>query len=127
MVAASAATLADASVFSVPDGAPTSTPPVGEAKDPLSVAAIILERVYWVDPEFPEIAREHDLTGFVDLEFMVRADGSVTDVTVLKAQPAGVFEKSSVAAVRQWRYRPIERDGLPVDEHARLRLNFGYK
>ncbi len=127
VVAASAATIADASVSSAPGGAPSSTPPVGEARDPLSVAAIILERVYWVDPEFPEIARDQDLTGFVDLEFMVHADGSVTDVTVLKAQPLGIFEKTAVTAVRQWRYRPVERDGMPVDAHARLRLNFGYK
>ena len=127
VVAASAATIADASISSAPGGAPSSTPPVGEAKDPLSVAAIILERVFWVDPEFPEIARDQDLTGFVDLEFMVHADGSVTDVTVLKAQPVGIFEKTAVLAVRQWRYRPVERDGMPVDAHARLRLNFGYK
>jgi protein TonB len=126
VVAATPATLTDR-VSGVSGGQPTSTPPVSEAKDPLSVAAVILERVYWVDPEFPEIAREQDLTGFVDLEFMVHADGSVTDVTVLKAQPADVFEKTAVAAVRQWRYRPVERDGVPVDEHARLRLNFGYK
>jgi protein TonB len=111
----------------VTDGPPTSTPPVSEARDPLSVAAVILERVYSVDPEFPEIAREQDLTGFVDLEFLVHADGSVSDVTVLRAHPVGVFEKSAVAAIQQWRYRPIERDGIPVDQHARLRLNFGYK
>jgi len=128
-VAATAPTITAVSVASTPltGGAPTSTPPVSEARDPLSVAAVILEREYWVDPEFPEIAREQDLTGFVDLEFMVHADGSVTDVTVLRAQPVGVFEKPAVAAVRQWRYRPVQRDGIPVDEHARLRLNFGYK
>jgi protein TonB len=128
-VAATAPTITAVSVAGNPvtDGAPTSTPPVSEAKDPLSVAAVILEREYWVDPEFPEIAREQNLAGFVDLEFMVHADGSVTDVTVLRAQPVGVFEKSAVAAVRQWRYRPVQRDGIPVDEHARLRLNFGYK
>jgi protein TonB len=127
VVAASAATIAEASISSAPGGAPSSTPPVSEAKDPLSVAAVILQRVYWVDPEFPEIARDQDLTGFVDLEFMVHADGSVSDVTVLRAQPVGVFERTSVAAVRQWRYRPVERDGIAVDAHARLRLNFGYK
>jgi protein TonB len=129
LVTASLATIPDVSVSSVPvsDGPPTSTPPVSEARDPLSVAAVILERVYWVDPEFPEIAREQDLTGYVDLEFMVHADGSVTDVTVLRARPVGVFEAAAVAAVQQWRYRPVARDGVAVDEHARLRLNFGYK
>jgi protein TonB len=112
---------------SPPATAPSSTPPASEARDRDSLAAVILQRIYSVDPVFPEIARQHDLTGFVDLEFTVRADGSVTDVTVLKAQPAGIFEKSAVAAVSQWRYRPIERNGVPVNEHARLRLNFAYQ
>ncbi len=106
---------------------PSSTPPASEARDPNSVAAVILHRVYSIDPEFPEIAREQDLSGYVDLEFTVRADGNVAAVTVLKAQPVGVFETSAVAAVSQWRYQPIERDGVAVDGHARLRLNFGYK
>jgi TonB family protein len=129
VVAASAPATSDATVVtaSASSGPPSSTPPVSEARDPNSVAAVILQRVYAVDPEFPEIAREHDLTGFVDLEFTVRADGTVTDVNVLKAQPKGVFEKAAVAAVSKWRYRPIERNGLPINEHARLRLNFAYK
>ena len=91
------------------------------------MAAIILQREYAPDPEFPELARERDLAGYVDLEFTVNADGSVADVTVLKSLPAGVFDSSAVAAVRQWRYRPLARDGAPVSEHARLRLNFDYK
>jgi TonB family protein len=129
IVAASPVTAISATLASAPDmlSPPSSTPPVSEARDPLSVAAVILHRVYAVDPEFPDVARENDLAGYVDLEFTVHSDGSVTDVTVLKARPVGVFEKSSVAAVSQWRYQPIERDGLPVTEHARLRLNFGYK
>jgi protein TonB len=128
IVAASPPTALAATVASAPDVfGPSSTPPVSEARDPLSVAAVILHRVYAVDPEFPEIARENDLAGYVDLEFTVHPDGTVTDVTVLKAKPVGVFEKSAVAAVGQWRYQPIERAGLPITEHARLRLNFGYK
>jgi TonB family protein len=108
-------------------GPTSSTPPVSEAKDPLSVAAIILHREYAPDPEFPDVARERDLAGYVDLEFTVNSDGSVAEVAVLKSQPVGIFDKSAVAAVSQWRYRPIARDGVPVSEHARLRLNFGYK
>jgi TonB family protein len=128
IVAATPPTALAATVASAPDAlGPTSTPPASEARDRNSVAAVILHRVYALDPEFPEIAREQDLSGFVDLEFTVHADGSVSDVMVLKAQPVGVFEKSAVAAVGRWRYRPIERDGLPVTEQARLRLNFAYK
>jgi TonB family protein len=123
-----AATIPAAEADVPPEGGPpSSTPPLSEARDRDSVAAIILHREYAPDPEFPELAREQDLSGYVDLEFTVNADGSVADVTVLKSRPAGVFEKSAVAAVRQWRYRPPERDGVVVSEHARLRLNFAYK
>jgi protein TonB len=124
-----AGTPAAATVSSSPElvGPPSSTPPVSEARDRNSVAAIILHREYAPDPEFPELARERDLSGYVDLEFTVNSDGSVADVTVLKSQPYGVFDRSAVAAVRQWRYRPLSRDGVPVSEHARLRLNFAYK
>jgi protein TonB len=129
VVAASAPTTSDATVVraSASSSPPSSTPPVSEARDPNSVAAVILQRVYSPDPVFPEIARERDLTGFVDLEFTVRADGTVTDVNVLKSLPKGVFENAAVDAVSKWRYRPIERNGLPINEHARLRLNFAYK
>jgi TonB family protein len=129
IVAASATTAVGVSVASSPTPAspPSSTPPASEARDRNSVAAIVLQRLYSPDPEFPERARELDLTGFVDLEFTVLSDGSVTKVTVLKAQPVGVFENAAVAAVSHWRYRPIDRDGAPVSQHARLRLNFAYK
>jgi TonB family protein len=129
VVASSATTAVGVSTANPPTTAnpPSSTPPASEARDHNSVAAIVLQKLYSPDPEFPEAAREHDLTGFVDLEFTVLADGSVTNVTVLKAQPVGVFEKSAIAAVSHWRYRPIDRDGASVSQHARLRLNFAYK
>jgi TonB family protein len=123
------ATAGGTSIASSPPAtsAPSSTPPLSEAKDRNSVAAVILQKIHSVDPVFPEEARERDLTGFVDLEFTVRWDGVVEDVTVLKSQPVGIFDQAAVTAVKQWRYRPIERNGLPVNEHARIRLNFAYK
>jgi protein TonB len=127
VVAASATTISVSAASAPAATAPSSTPPASEARDRNSVAAIVLQRVYSPDPEFPEVAREHDLTGFVDLEFTVLSDGSVSNVTVLKAQPVGVFEKSAVAAVSRWRYLPIARGGAPASQHARLRLNFAYK
>jgi TonB family protein len=128
-VAASATTALGVSIAGSPAGtsAPSSTPPLSEARDHDSVAAVILQRIYSVDPVFPDIARERDLSGYVDLEFTVRWDGIVEDVTVLKSQPSGIFDKAAIDAVKQWRYRPIQRNGVPVNEHARLRLNFAYK
>lgn len=88
------------------------------------VAASALRRVRYVEPRFPEAARERGTSGYVDLVFTVRADGSVGDVSVTGAEPAGVFEEAAIDAVRRWRYRPVERAGRPVEQRARLRVRF---
>jgi protein TonB len=73
---------------------------------------------------YPESARERGTEGWVDLLFTVRTDGSVGDVSVAGADPAGIFEQSAISAVRRWRYEPVRRDGRPVEQRARLRLRF---
>ena len=121
------APLANTSVPTPTAATVSSSPAMVSAPERKSVPAITLQRVHSVDPEFPELARTRDIKGYVDVEFTVLSDGSVANVTVVKSQPAGVFDKSAVDAVRQWRYRPLVRDGVPIEEHARLRLNFDYK
>ena len=70
-----------------------------------------------------EAARKH-LEGWVDLEFTVKADGSVRDTLIRNAQPAGVFDQAAAKAVQQWRFRPVTRDGKPVEQRARIRVRF---
>jgi TonB family protein len=132
-VAVPAAAGASASLTASVSSSPATLGPAGSApaadatQGRNSAAAVILQRVHSVAPEFPELARQRDITGYVDLEFTVLSDGSVANVTVVKSQPSGVFDKSAVDAVRQWRYRPLARDGVAIEEHARVRLNFAYK
>ncbi|MGH8210814.1 MAG: TonB family protein [Steroidobacteraceae bacterium] len=83
-----------------------------------------LELTHYVPPEFPAAARDRAMSGWVDVQFMVLTDGSVSDIAVVAAQPAGVFEQQATQAVRQWRYRPILRDGQPIKQRARVRVRF---
>lgn len=83
-----------------------------------------LELVRYVPPEFPLPARQKAMSGWVDVQFTVLTDGSVSDIAVLGAQPAGVFERPATDAVRKWRYRPILRDGQPINQRARVRVRF---
>jgi protein TonB len=69
-------------------------------------------------------ARATDTSGWVDLAFDVEADGSVAHVAVLGSDPKDIFDEAAVAAVRRWRYRPVQRDGLPVEQRAQLRIRF---
>jgi len=83
-----------------------------------------LQRTRYVAPVFPIQAREHGTTGWVDVQFVVRTDGSVGDVVIIGAEPVGMFEQSAMEAVRKWRYQPTLRNGQAIDQHVRLRLRF---
>lgn len=87
-------------------------------------AAASLQRTRYVPPEYPAAAEKHALSGWVDVEFMVNTDGSVSDVTVVEAQPQGVFEQPAMNAVRKWHYQPVLLDGQPINQRARVRVRF---
>jgi TonB family protein len=83
-----------------------------------------LELQHYSPPAFPITARQQGLSGWVDIQFLVKSDGFVTDVIVMGAQPAGVFEQAAVDAIKKWRYKPMQRDGHAVEQRARLRMKF---
>jgi TonB family protein len=88
------------------------------------VPAAQLELTHYVAPQFPLAARTRAVSGWVDVQFIVRTDGSVEDIAVVGAEPAGLFEESATEAVHKWRYRPILRDGQPTNQRARVRVRF---
>jgi TonB family protein len=90
--------------------------------DVISASQLTLAR--YVKPQYPASAQERGTGGWVDLAFTVRVDGSITDLSVTGAEPAGIFEQAAMSAVRRWRYEPVRRDGRAVEQRARLRLRF---
>ena len=93
-----------------------------QANDVVSAASLVI--VKYTPPEFPRQAQMKALTGWVDVQFLVLSDGSVSDVSVVGADPAGVFETPAMDAVRKWKYQPVMRDGKPINQRARLRVRF---
>jgi protein TonB len=83
-----------------------------------------LTRVRFVPPVYPDDALAHGISGWVDLEFTVTGDGKVADIVVLNAEPSGVFERAARAALAHSRYRPVQRDGVPVAQRTRMRVRF---
>ena len=88
------------------------------------ISATQLQRVHYVAPVYPTLAESLGRAGVVELEFTVRTDGSVGDIRVTNAEPARMFDAAALDAVRQWRYKPVQRDGHPVDQRVRLRVTF---
>src|SRR5881628_2732026 len=69
-----------------------------------------------VKPTYPEIARKAKVSGQVILQAVVRKDGSVGDIQVLRSPGSKFgFDEAAIAAVKQWRYKPGLQNGKPVD------------
>jgi TonB family protein len=84
-----------------------------------------LERIEYVPPKFPSAIRNRTMSGWVELEFTVRADGSTGDISVTNASPRRTFDSAAMAAVSQWRYKPVlSKDGKPIDQRAAVRIRF---
>jgi len=73
-----------------------------------------------IQPDYPPELRAI-VAGRADLVFTVRADGSVIDPVVVRADDV-LFGEAAVTAVLKWKFRPAEVKGAPVD--CRITLPF---
>ena len=73
--------------------------------------------------DYTEEARRRGLTGEVVLEILVRRDGSVGEVTLLKGLGSGLDDRA-IQAVRQWRFAPADRRGVAVDVIVEVGVEF---
>ncbi len=83
-----------------------------------------LDRIEYVAPKFPAATRNRGISGWVELEFTLLADGSTADVVVTNSSPRRTFDNSAITAVSQWRYRPVMRDGKSVEQRVAVRIRF---
>src|ERR1043165_48547 len=75
------------------------------------------------EPGFTEDARKNNVTGVVRLRAILSAGGGVTGISVVKGLPDGLTEKP-IAAARQIRFTPAEKDGHAVSQYIVLEYNF---
>jgi TonB family protein len=74
-------------------------------------------------PQYPSQAQENHIQGKVVLALTVDKTGTPRDIRVLTS-PNQALADSAVAAVSQWRYRPIRLNGSPVDVQSTVEVNF---
>ena len=77
-------------------------------------------------PEYPHRAATRGIEGYVVIGFSVSSAGEVFDPYVLEAEPKGYFEKSSLKAIKKFRYRARTVGGKPVATDGQ-RYMFTYK
>lgn len=112
-----------------PDSTPAADPP-GVATTLTSTAptTAALDRaarlVRRVAPDYPALARQRRIEGWVDLEYVVGIDGQVIDVRVLDSDPPRVFDVTAERALRRWQFEPASRGGIPTQSMGRTRIEF---
>lgn len=67
-----------------------------------------------IQPTYPPAAERQRQSGTVRLELKIEADGRVSDVAVVGADPPDVFDESARAAFAAARFSPAQKDGRPV-------------
>jgi len=75
-------------------------------------------------PSYPKIAFEQSIVGKVVVRVDVDAEGKATNVRVLEATPAGVFDEATVAAAKQWTFEPAIRNGKAVASALKIPVTY---
>lgn len=103
-----------------------SAPPVKTIHDRSTAgleAPVITARV---SPNYPERAARLGMSGYVLLEAVLRADGTIDEIRVLRQLGKGRFgfEDAATAALKQWEFLPGRLNGRQVDVRMTLRIDF---
>ena len=76
-----------------------------------------------VKPNYTKGAMDRRVQGIVEMDVVVKADGTVGDVTVTKALDPELDEQA-VKAMKQWQFRPGTKDGKAVDVLVQTEMTF---
>jgi TonB family protein len=78
-----------------------------------------------VDPEYPDLARVARVDGQVILQAIVKEDGVVGDISVIRVnRPNLGFEGAAIEALKRWLYMPALADCTPVEVYFTVVIDF---
>lgn len=78
-----------------------------------------------VEPIYPRNAAQMQLEGWVTLKFDIGPSGQVLNPKVIAAEPARIFDRAALNAVKKWKYKPQFQDGKPTTTRGQtVRLTF---
>lgn len=55
-------------------------------------------------PQIPEYAAKNNISGWVELVFVVAKNGKVRNIRIIDAEPKGIFEEAAIGTVSNWIY-----------------------
>ena len=95
--------------------------PTGPAR--ISAGVIAGNRIAFVEPQYPPIAKIAHMSGTVVLHAIISKSGSVEKLTVSSSSNP-MFNNYAIQAVQQWRYKPYLLNGDPTEVDTTITVNF---
>lgn len=68
-----------------------------------------------IAPVYPAAARSRGIEGYCLVEYTVTTSGTTRDITVVEAEPQGIFNRASIKAAEKFKYRPRVVNGEPIE------------
>jgi len=79
--------------------------------------------IYQAEPEFSERARREKRQGVVILSLVVNDEGIPSNITIIRPLGFGLDE-NAIRCVKNWRFKPAEKDGHPVTMKIAVEVDF---
>ena len=73
-----------------------------------------MQLIHDTGPKYPAAAKADRIEGEVVVKYDITVDGIVHNISVVEADPPGVFDQAATNAVQHWRYRAPILNGVPL-------------
>ncbi|CAH0529106.1 energy transducer TonB [Vibrio hippocampi] len=83
--------------------------------------------LYRVEPNYPARALKRKVEGYVLMRFTIDATGRATDIQVVEGNPARMFDREAIRALKKWKYQPKVEGGKAVSQpNQTVKLEFRF-
>lgn len=74
-------------------------------------------------PEYPDSMKRQGVSGVVAVSIVIDEKGAVMSTTVAKSSQSE-FEAPALDAVKKWKFKPAQKDGVPVKMKVTIPIRF---
>jgi TonB family protein len=104
------------------DSAPTAAPTTPAKRIRIGGNVAQARMIHQVQPVYPKIAKDAQVSGTVVLHAIISKDGSVQMLQFVSGPP--LLMKAAMDAVKQWKYEPTLLGGAPVEVDTTISVIF---
>jgi protein TonB len=103
---------------------PPPPPPPKKPSGPVQIGGRVAEAnlIRRVQPVYPPLAKSARVQGTVEFTAIISKEGNIEDLKLVRGHP--LLVNAAREAVLQWKYKPTELNGQPVEVITDIIVNF---